>query len=249
MNITHYLQRIGYTSSLEPTLETLTALQKAHLFNIPFENLDIHQHIPITLSTNNFYKKIVEQHRGGFCFELNALFYELLQHLGFDVSYLGASVFHTKNGYGEMFAHLALKVMLHQKAYLVDVGFGEFAFSPLEIHNNTLQQDFRASFIIEQEEDVFTVFRVSPEMKMPEYRFLMTDCQLEDFSQMCQHLQTSADSFFTQKKFITLPTPTGRISLMGNMLKTTIQETVLEEEIISEEGYHHTLKTYFGVVL
>ena len=36
-----YLQRIGYTGGCEPTAETLRNLHRAHIFSVPFENLDI----------------------------------------------------------------------------------------------------------------------------------------------------------------------------------------------------------------
>ena len=57
--------------------KVLKNLQKAHLLNVPFENLDVHNSIPIILDIENIYQKVVLQNRGGFCYELNGLFYEL----------------------------------------------------------------------------------------------------------------------------------------------------------------------------
>ncbi len=75
MDTEKYLNRIKYSEPLEPNLDTLKKLQKSHLLNVPFENLDIHNGIPIELSVDRIYEKIVNQNRGGFCYELNGLFW------------------------------------------------------------------------------------------------------------------------------------------------------------------------------
>ncbi len=108
-----YLLRIGYQGSLEPSIETLRGLQRAHLFSVPFENLDIHLKREIRLDENAFFEKIVKHRRGGFCYELNGLFSRLLQQLGFQVTLLSARV--TENGkIGQEFDHLVLLVQLEQ---------------------------------------------------------------------------------------------------------------------------------------
>ena len=42
-----YLRRIGYEGAADPTLATLRGLHRAHLLSVPFENLDIHQGVPV----------------------------------------------------------------------------------------------------------------------------------------------------------------------------------------------------------
>ncbi len=82
MEIEKYLERIGYKGNTEPALGLLKVLQKKHLLNIPFENLDIHYKIPIELNLANTFEKVVIKGRGGFCYELNGIFHELLIQLG-----------------------------------------------------------------------------------------------------------------------------------------------------------------------
>src|SRR5579859_3200412 len=88
LHIKSYLRRIHYTGSLEPTYQTLAALQEAHLLAVPFENLDISLGREIILDEAALFHKIVEQRRGGFCYELNGLFASLLRALGFKVTML-----------------------------------------------------------------------------------------------------------------------------------------------------------------
>src|SRR5437764_12252268 len=98
VDIQRYLERINYHGSLEPTLQTLQALHEAHLLAVPFENLDIHLGRKILLDEESLWKKIVEQGRGGFCYELNGLFAWLLRALGFQVDLLSAGVAHPSGG-------------------------------------------------------------------------------------------------------------------------------------------------------
>jgi len=50
-----YLERIKFSDELKTNLTLLKKLQKCHLLNIPFENLDIHNHTPIKLNINQIF--------------------------------------------------------------------------------------------------------------------------------------------------------------------------------------------------
>jgi N-hydroxyarylamine O-acetyltransferase len=92
------------------SLQTLLALHEAHMLSVPFENLSIHYGQPIILEEEALFEKIVRQHRGGFCYELNGLFAWLLRHLGFHVPLLSAGVARASGGFGPEFDHLTLLV-------------------------------------------------------------------------------------------------------------------------------------------
>ncbi len=92
MDITAYLNRIGYHGPREPTIETLRALHLAHLLAVPFENLSIGIGEPIVLDQAALFDKIVLRRRGGFCYELNGMFAALLRALGFDVTMISAGL-------------------------------------------------------------------------------------------------------------------------------------------------------------
>ena len=84
-DISLYLDRIGFSGETEANLPTLCRLQRCHLFSVPYETLDIMNGVALDLSPAALFDKIVRRRRGGYCFELNALFAELLSSLGFDV--------------------------------------------------------------------------------------------------------------------------------------------------------------------
>ena len=149
--IRHYLNRIGYTGALAPSYDLLRDLQQHHLLHIPFENLDIHYGNLIDLDLAKLYDKIVKRKRGGFCYELNGLFFELLRHIGFQVIRVSARVFEEET-FSEEFDHLALVVELDSSSYLVDVGFGDFSFLPLDIHERGYQRNKNGQFKVEMPE-------------------------------------------------------------------------------------------------
>src|SRR6185312_10037026 len=127
METAKYLERINYTGNIEPTIELLKDLQRRHLLSIPFENLDIHYNVPIELNLRNIFEKLVVRKRGGFCYELNGIFCELLTSMGFSVKMISARVFDQKQQiFTPEFDHLAIIAKIDSKEYLADVGFGEF---------------------------------------------------------------------------------------------------------------------------
>lgn len=249
MDVTNYLLRIKYDGDLSLTIGVLNALQKNHLLHVPFENLDIHYGRPIVLNTGKFFEKIVNEKRGGFCYELNGLFFELLQSLGFNVKMVSARVFNSsEQTYSQEYDHLAIIARINSTDYLVDVGFGEFTFHSLKIELNTIQNDERGNFRIEQHDDEY--LRVSKQVNgnyIPEYIFSTKERALSEFGEMCIYNQTSPQSHFTQKKLCSIPTNGGRITLTSELLKITAGDSSIEEKINSDEGFTANLEKYFGI--
>ena len=66
-----YLGRIRYTEPVQKDKETLNGLIRAHLEQVPFENLDVCElgKVP-SLDEGELFEKIVKRRRGGYCFEL-----------------------------------------------------------------------------------------------------------------------------------------------------------------------------------
>ncbi|MDH3650282.1 MAG: arylamine N-acetyltransferase [Saprospiraceae bacterium] len=248
MNIERYLQRINYSGSLEPRREVLQQMQKAHLLAVPFENLDIHIGIPIELDVSRFYAKIVENNRGGFCYELNELFNDLLKSLGFNTKRISARVYSKDLGYGQEFSHLALIVIIEKMEYLVDVGFGEFSFGPLELQIGEIQNDERGNFMIDYFDNTYLrVNKITDGITTPEYIFENSERDLSEYQTLCTYHQTDRNSHFTQKKLISKPTEHGRITISGNQLKTNTGTIFTESIIKNEAEFNEMLLNYFNM--
>ncbi|WP_103864663.1 arylamine N-acetyltransferase [Aquimarina sp. I32.4] len=250
MNINTYLNRIEYIGTTKATLEVLNNLHTCHLLRVPFENLDIHYRTPILLDLEMIYNKIVIKKRGGFCYELNGLFFELLQNLGFNVKRVSARVYNsTKDVYGEEFDHMAIIAEINQVEYLVDVGFGEFVLTPLKLEINSIQTDSRGYFIIEKyDNEYYKVSKLVKNKKIPEYIFSKKARETEAFREMCNYHQTSSDSHFTQKRLISKLLMNGRVTISGNSIKITEEgKEVLHQQFKNHKEYADHLLEHFGL--
>jgi N-hydroxyarylamine O-acetyltransferase len=249
MNIDAYLKRINYSGSLEPTAETLRALQVAHLFAVPFENLSIHAGEPIVLNEDALFGKIVENRRGGFCYEANGLFASLLRALGFEVAMLSAGVATRDGGFGPDFDHMTLMVTLAER-WLVDVGFGDSFLEPLLLDSRDEQvQGTRAFRIIEDNSHLILQRRDAGGDWVPQYRFTLQPHTFADYEQMCHFHQTSPESHFTKAPLCSLATADGRITLTGLRLITTSTQQRSEHPLADRDSFDHTLRDQFGIVM
>jgi N-hydroxyarylamine O-acetyltransferase len=222
MDIAGYLARSGVTGPIELTAETLRTLHLAHLYTVPFENLDISSGREIVCDEERFFHKIVELQRGGFCYELNGAFAALLRQLGFRVTLLSARVSREDGGASPDFDHLALRVDLDEP-WLVDVGFGDSFLEPLRLKPEIEQEQDSFRFRMAAVGDVLIVQRKLAEgIWKSLYQFTLQPRQLADFEARCRFQQTSPESHFTRQRVCTLPTSNGRITLSGrNLIRTT----------------------------
>ena len=250
MNKEQYLKRIGYSGEVDPNIELLSELQKAHLLNVPFENLDIHNKRAINLDINKIYKKVVENKRGGFCYELNGLFYELLLSLKFNAKRISARVYSKEGNYSPEFDHLAIIVKIGNIEYLSDVGFGEFSIKPLKLELGKIQFDERNNYVIEKhDESNFRVSRLEDEKLIPEYIFKNLAHDLSDFNEMCTYHQTSPHSSFMKKRLISMATENGRITITGETLKISQNDLVIEKILKNEMEFKEELWNRFTINL
>lgn len=125
MDLDAYLRRLDYQGSTAPTRATLDALSLAHVRAVPFENLDVLLGRGIDLSDEAVERKVIVDRRGGYCFELNALFARLLAALGFEVELLSARVrIQQPREVTPPRTHCFLRVTLDGTPWIADVGVG-----------------------------------------------------------------------------------------------------------------------------
>lgn len=263
MNVQTYLSRIGFAGPVEPSLDVLRSLHTCHMMSVPFENLTIHSGGRVQLDLPLLYDKIVEQRRGGFCYENNGLFSWLLNKLGFQVTTLSAQVKSLATGcYGPPYDHLVLMVSLDGQRWLCDVGFGSSGFSsPLSLDTSGPQEQGHRVYRIRGAMGMLFLEWQREENRGADgdwaevYKFTLEPRRLEDFAEMCQYHQSSPYSIFFCKSLCTVLKPGGRVTYIGRRLtsvtfpegpggelKTTTRE-VKDEELLG------ILADTFGVVL
>jgi N-hydroxyarylamine O-acetyltransferase len=246
--VKEYLDRIGAnTNELIADLPTLRLLQSRHLLSVPFENLDIHWTRPIVLDLERFRGKIVDGGRGGFCYELNGLFEDLLRNLGFQTRLISARVFNGTH-HGPAFDHVAIVVTIGSEEYLADVGFGSFTVEPLRFVLDEVQQDGAGVFVIRKfDNEYLEVARLNGDHWQSEYIFKDAARDLSDFAEMCDFQQYSPDSHFTKGKLCSIMTGTGRKTLTDKSFIVTHLGKKKEAPVKSGEEFNSLLAAEFGI--
>jgi len=247
MDVGKYLERIG-AELAEPSPAALADLQRRHLLSVPFENLDIHLKRPIAPDVERFYTKIVESGRGGFCYELNGLFNELLIALGYTTRLVSARVSDGKGAFGPEFDHAAVIVSFGSNEYLADVGFGDFTAEPLRLATDIVQHDACGTFVIRSRADgYFEVAERKGSNWEPEYIFMDISRDLEEFREMCDFQQYSPESHFTKGRLCSIMTHSGRKTLTDSKFIVLHNGVRTEREIDFHKDFPKVLEDEFGI--
>ena len=248
MNLDEVLNRLRYTGPREPTLHTLRSLQHAFLESVPFENLDIHIGRRISLDPSWIYEKIVLRRRGGFCYECNGLFADLLASLGYRVSRASARMA-LGGRVGPEFDHMVILVDLDRE-FLVDVGNGQSVRDPLSLVGGETSEAEGVEYSVGTHDHCYALYYWDANSEwLPRFLFSTTPRQQSEFSEMCEFHQTSPESVFTKQRLATLATPEGRLMLLGNRLIEVRGAERTERELTSEEDVLLTLRSRFGIDL
>jgi N-hydroxyarylamine O-acetyltransferase len=198
LDLDSYFGRIGYSGHRRPTLETLRELQRLHPLAIPFENLDTLSGKPVRLDLESLERKLVRSRRGGYCFEQNLLFKQVLRALGFEVAALAARVVWERPAdEPRPRTHMVLLVEDGGRRYVCDVGFGGLtATAPIELTPDVEQPTPHETFRVVRGPAEYAVeARVRGEWKRL-YRFDLQEQQDIDIDVLNHYVMSHADSPF-----------------------------------------------------
>lgn len=123
-DLDEYIERIKYAGRPRADVATLTALHRAHVNAIPFENLEIQMGGAVNLDPDALAAKMVHRKRGGYCFEQNGLFVMALRTIGFAPETREARVRQNARGMMLPRTHMVLTLHCEGREWLADVGFG-----------------------------------------------------------------------------------------------------------------------------
>ncbi|MEZ4896389.1 MAG: arylamine N-acetyltransferase [Saprospiraceae bacterium] len=251
MKVHEYLTRLGYSTIDKVDLMTLFALHKQHLYRIPFENLDIHNGRKIELDLSRIYQKIVQEGRGGFCFELNGLFQWLLHSAGYSCYFISCAVFiPSQEKYGAYGGHVAIIATLDDQKWLVDVGFGNSFPEPIALNSGETVDHHNQYYRLDQDgQDHYVLYNSKDQANWtPMYRFQDVSVPFDYFGPFCEFHQTSPLSPFTQRRLCSQLVEGGRITLVGNTVIKTI-DGHREEYPIDANEFDHYLQELFGIFI
>ena len=244
-----YLKKIGLSHKPEVSQEGLISLHHQHFFSLPFENFDIQLGKTIHLDPSQLFDKLVNHHRGGYCFELNGLLLIALQTFGFKATRLLARV-HLSESPGALTHQINIVDVGGQK-WLVDAGFGAGSpREPIPLVEGVHAVDEYHQYALEQCEPWGWLLKTNEKGIWKEsYSFHFHHYLQVDFDLGNHYTSTSPHTHFTQIRTASIPTHIGRISL-NNFTLTVVENGVTHEELIPDTpAYLKTLQDYFGIQL
>ncbi|MEM9134818.1 MAG: arylamine N-acetyltransferase [Actinomycetota bacterium] len=246
IDVDAYLARIEFEGPIDHDRDTLERLQRAHLSTVPFENLHVYHRLGVRTDTDWSLAKVVEQGRGGWCFEANGAFGWLLSGLGFDVIRLGAAVL--LGGPSTVVDHLCLEVGLDEP-WLVDVGFGESFIRPLALNRRGPQDGGDGTYeFIDSAQGLTLTKHDDKGVPTPQYRFRRVALDLADFDAASDHLQGAEDLHWRNKPFATRLLDGGpdRVTILTDRLKLQRDGETTETPLSADE-WDDVLQEWFGM--
>ncbi|MEO8629210.1 MAG: arylamine N-acetyltransferase [Betaproteobacteria bacterium] len=245
-----YRQRIDAPSLPNAPLDRLQLLHRAHVFHVPFENLDIHLRRAISLQPEALYDKIVRRGRGGYCFEQNGLFALVLQNEGFTVERHLARVIYGRASPGPR-THQVSLVEVDGRKWLADGGFGGPGLHspiPLEAEREDVQDGMRFK-LREDREFGYVLQRLFDDCWIDLYAFDLATVQQIDFEMSNFFTSNYPQSPFRARRWIMLMQRWGSVSLENFNLTTETDGETNTEQVQGGRAYMDVLATRFGLHL
>lgn len=235
VDVAAYLSRIGYEGGLSPTLATLKGLHEAHVGAIVFENVNPLSGQPVNLDSASLEDKIVRQGRGGYCFELNLLFGDLLREMGFAVTPLIARVWMGVRAPRQR-SHSFLKVDIDGEPWIADVGFGGTGLlEPIPLRAGAEVELPLASFRLQQEGELWVMQSSLPTRWFDLYGFTLEPQERIDFEAPNYFIATHPSSPFTKNLVLAKVERGRRIRLVNRQLTIMTEKGAEERQLASGE--------------
>jgi len=248
MDKKEYLNRIKYTDIIEVSDDVLFHLHQQHIYQIPFENLDVYYKRIFDLYIFKVYQKIITNLRGGFCYELNLLFNWLLKEIGFSSHIIASRIINEHGVLGSEFDHMSLYVKT-KKEFLVDVGYGDLFVTPIEIKSG-VQWDGRNYFRIDKYSKEYLLSMSADGINFQKrYSFDLNNATEENFNAICLDKQTNPESYFVKNVICTKPTESGRVTIFNDKFIEKNGEYKNETIIKGEDDLKSHLQEKFNVVV
>jgi N-hydroxyarylamine O-acetyltransferase len=252
LDLAAYLDRIGYDGPVAPTLDVLSSLHRLHPQAIPFENVDPFLGRPVDLDLGAIERKLVQGGRGGYCFEHNLLFMEVLRTIGFTVSGLAARVlWNQPEDAITPRSHMLIRVELDGRTWLADVGFGGLTLTaPLTLEPGLEQETpHEVARLVEADGYIRVQVNAGGAWRTL-YRFDMQEQFAVDYAVSNYFLSTNPVSHFRTGLMAARALPDRRLALSNNRLTTHFSDGRAERIESADAVYlADTLQSQFGILI
>ncbi|NUX98975.1 arylamine N-acetyltransferase family protein [Paraburkholderia youngii] len=255
VNLENYFARIGYQGPRAATLEVLRAIHLLHPAAIPFENLNPLTRQPVRLELEAIERKLVTQKRGGYCFEQNILFANVLMQLGFKITPMLARVIWGREpGTISPRTHMVLRVDIDGDEWIADVGFGGVTLTaPLRLTAGLAQPIPLGTFRLANagHDTVYLEVLAPDESWSRVYHVDLRAVEWVDYEISNWYTSTSPDSKFVNNLLACRVLPELRVALFNDQLneRDAQGQIVSERRLASAAELADCLRERFGLNL
>lgn len=232
-------------------LELLKAIHYNHLMKVPFENFDLILGKALSMDPEMVLNKISSNNRGGVCYEINSLLYNVLKELDFEVYPISGRFWdEEKQVFGEDCSHLALLVKIEKQNFLFDLGIGGGFMYPILLEKDYEYEDIQCKYCVKQPDSSkstwFVLQRETEAGWIDQFGVDIRPRRIEEFQPVCANLPNT-DSIFLTKKLCVLYKQDGRIVLTNDAISITEKNRKEKQQIASIEEWKHILEKYFRI--
>jgi N-hydroxyarylamine O-acetyltransferase len=234
-----YFARIGYTGDSAPTLKVLGELAERHLQAIPFESLGPLLGHGVDIAPQAIFAKLVASRRGGYCFEQNSLFHDVLAALDFRITPLAARVVWQLPANSPVTArsHRLTQVDIAGETFIADVGFGGQSPSvPLRLAMRAPQPTAHGTYRIVEHTPGFELQIETLNGFAGMYRFTLEPQSPADYEMGNWFTSTYPPGRFTQNLVAAIIADGGRWTLLNRQLAFRRSDGSLDERLIANEA-------------
>lgn len=245
-----YLARIGFVQKEgESSEEQLFRLHRCHSLSIPFENFTPFCGEYPSLNPDDIFKKVVRNRRGGYCFELNLLFQQLLEDFGYQVRPIFCRPY-SGEGVKLPLTHRMMLVFLGEKTWLADVGLGGNGWiEPLLLQMDVEQHQWGRCYRITEDPDMGYVVQVKRrEGYATAVAFGTQKAEESDFVMSNHYTAAHPASPFVNRMMCTIPTLNGRNTIRDTKLRIETNGNTVESEL-NPQTFPETLRRWFHMEL
>jgi N-hydroxyarylamine O-acetyltransferase len=222
LDIARYFDRIGYEVPARADFDALAQLNRLHPQAIAFENLDPLTGRRVKLDPQSLQQKLIDDGRGGYCFEHNGLMQLVLTTLGFHVTPLSARVLsNVPEGTVQPRTHSLSLVELDGERYIVDVGFGSLTpTAPLRLEADVEQRTPHETMRLIHEDGTYTLQALTEGTWRSMYRFDLHPQFPADYAVANWYVSTFPESHFVIRLGVARAAAGRRYTLRGAELAT-----------------------------
>lgn len=231
---------------------TLQGLHHLHPLAIPFENLDSWLGREVSLDPAAVFAKLVDERRGGYCFEQNLLFRDVLASLGFAVQGLAARVvWNLPTGSSLPRTHKLLLVTVDDTRFIADVGFGGLTLTaPLMLDSDSVQATPHENFRITRDGTHYLLQAEVAGVWQALFRFSLDEQMPADYAMANYYVSTHAQSRFVQQLIAGRPDTGMRHALLdGRYSRHRLGQPSEQRQLADATELRAVLQQHLGIEL